>query len=264
MIKHRINPCSVIVAATMTLFATLAPGAAVQAQTEAKALLNARCAACHQATDDGGLSRINEVRKTPEAWDMTLVRMMLVHGVQITADERHTLAKYLADSQGLAPAETQGWRYVLERRGNVMESPPDADLAVMCARCHSYARTALQRRDTEDWLKHVHFHLGQWPTIEYQALGRDRNWWEIASTSVPEKLGELYPLNTSEWSEWQERDKVDLSGAWRVVGHQPGKGSYQGTLTVTGSGDDQYKVSMDINYASGDKASGEGNAIVYT
>ncbi|MDH3639718.1 MAG: quinohemoprotein amine dehydrogenase subunit alpha, partial [Gammaproteobacteria bacterium] len=49
-----------------------------------------------------------------------------------------------------------------------------------------------------------------------------------------------------------------------VVGHQPGKGSYQGTLTVTGSGDDQYKVSMDINYASGDKASGEGNAIVYT
>ena len=44
----------------------------------------------------------------------------------------------------------------------------------LCARCHSYARVALQRRDAAEWLKLVHFHLGQYPTTEYQAGGRDR------------------------------------------------------------------------------------------
>ncbi|MCB1804605.1 MAG: quinohemoprotein amine dehydrogenase subunit alpha, partial [Candidatus Competibacteraceae bacterium] len=93
--------------------------------TDAETLLNERCASCHQPLSDGGLSRISEIRKTPEGWDMTIVRMMLLHGVQLASDERQTLVKLLSDQLGLAPAETAPWRYILERQPNVIESPPD-------------------------------------------------------------------------------------------------------------------------------------------
>ena len=79
----------------------------------------------------------------------------------------------------------------LERAPNVVEPPADEELVTMCARCHTYARTALQRRDTDEWLKHSHFHLGQYPTAEYQAHGRDRNWWEIASEQLPPAPGHV-------------------------------------------------------------------------
>ena len=67
----------------------------------------------------------------------------------------------------------------------------------MCARCHSAARVALQRRDSDDWLKHVHWHLAQWPTIEYQQNARDRLWWQTATTEVPGELGKLFPFTHS-------------------------------------------------------------------
>ena len=85
----------------------------VWAQTDGEALLSARCAACHERTADGGLARIKDQRKTPEAWDMTIVRMMQLHGVEVTDDERSVLVKHLGDTQGLAPAETEGYRYIL-------------------------------------------------------------------------------------------------------------------------------------------------------
>ncbi|MGI9305373.1 MAG: quinohemoprotein amine dehydrogenase subunit alpha [Gammaproteobacteria bacterium] len=235
-----------------------------QAADEGESVLNARCAACHQRQAEGGLSRISEMRKSPEGWDMSIVRMMLIHGVSVTPDERRVLVKHLADTQGLAPEEAQEWRYILERQPSATDASPDDDLAAMCGRCHSFARVGLQRRDEAEWLKLAHFHLGQYPTAEYQALGRDRNWWEIASTEVPKKLGELYPLNTGAWAKWKGQAKTDPIGTWRVVGHRPGAGSYQGTLSVTGSGNDEYRIELDITYGNGSKAAGAGSATVFT
>jgi quinohemoprotein amine dehydrogenase len=231
----------------------------------AGALLNERCSACHQPLPDGSLSRVGQARKTPEGWDMTIVRMMLIHNVEIEAEERASLVKHLADTQGLAPAETQNWRYILERRPNAIESPEDENIAVMCARCHSYARVALQRRDEDEWRKLSHFHLGQYPTTEYQALGRDRNWWEIASTQIPAKLAEMYPFTTEAWTQWQSQDKPSPIGAWRVVGQRPGKGRYTGTATIAGSDEDgHYSITTTLNYADGSKVEGTGDAILYT
>ena len=232
--------------------------------TDAETLLNERCASCHQPLSDGGLSRISEIRKTPEGWDMTIVRMMLLHGVQLASDERQTLVKLLSDQLGLAPAETAPWRYILERQPNVIESPPDDDLAVMCARCHSYARVALQRRDRGEWLKHSHFHVGQFPTIEYQALGRDRNWWDLASNEVPGKLARLYPFDTASWNDWQAADKPSPAGAWRIVGEQPGRGRYTGSAAITSSGQDSYQIELNLSYADGQSVTGQGDGIVYT
>ena len=66
-------------------------GAAVRAQ-DAEAILNGKCAACHERTD-AGLARIKDQRKTPEAWDMTIVRMMQLHGVEVSDAERAALVK---------------------------------------------------------------------------------------------------------------------------------------------------------------------------
>ncbi len=251
----------------LSLLAALVALAAPQdsrATTDGKALLDARCAACHDRTSDGRLSRISDQRKTPEAWDMTLVRMMQMHGVEMTADERAAMVKYLADSQGLAPAEAAPFRYILEREPGVFEEPASEDLGVMCARCHSYARVALQRRTEEEWRKLSHFHLGQYPTAEYQALGRDRNWWEIASGQMPGELVKLFPLETAEWDAWKDRPTPDLAGSWRFVGSHPGRGDYHGSITLKSDGNDRYSYEAVMTYADGSSASGQGQGILYT
>jgi len=242
----------------------IAPATALGQQSEGEKLLNAHCSACHERLPDGGMHRISTSRRTPEGWDMTMVRMVMVHGVEMTPEDRATLVKYLADTRGLAPAEVADWRYILERRPNYVEASSDELLTVMCARCHSYARMAVQRRTEQDWLKHAHFHLGQWPTIEIQALGRDRNWWEIASTETPPLLAKYYPLETAEWTQWQQRGATSFAGEWRLLGHQPGKGRYQGLAAIQDQGEDQYQVSLSLTFEDGTTEVGDGHAIVYT
>ncbi len=237
---------------------------AALAQFDAKTTLFARCASCHERTAEGGLSRISEQRKTPEGWDMTIVRMMLVHGVEITPEERRVLVKYLADTQGLAPQEAAPFRYILEREPAVFEDLPDEELGIMCARCHSWARVGLQRRTESEWLKLSHFHLGQWPTIEYQALARDRNWWEIASEQVPPKLAELFPLKSAAWDAWKNLPSPNLSGEWRFVGHEPGRGDFQGVATLERAATDNYAVQVSYTYDDGQNVRGTGEGTVYT
>ena len=127
------------------LFVAISAGvfaSAATADDEAESILNARCGACH-ADEGTGLSRINGQRKTPEGWLMTIVRMGIMHGVEVPPDEKRTLIKYLADTQGLAPSESAPYRYILERQpSHVEDFPPE--YFFMCARCHSGARGALQ------------------------------------------------------------------------------------------------------------------------
>jgi quinohemoprotein amine dehydrogenase len=253
---------------TVTMFMafgliSLAGGQAALAQ-EGQALVNARCGSCHSANADGSRVRISEARKTPEAWDMTLVRMMIVHGVKLTPADRRKLVKHFADTQGLAPSETKGYRYILEKTPGVTDTGPTEELTQMCGRCHSFARVALQRRDKADWLKLMHFHLGQYPTAEYQALGRDRDWWGIAQTKVVDALAKRQPFTTKAWTAWKGRKAPNLAGTWRVVGRQPGRGDYEGTLTVAARGNDTYSVTTVLNFVGGAKLERKGNAILYT
>lgn len=95
---------------------------------------------------------------------MSIGRMQVMHGLQISDDDRRTLVKYLADKQGLAPSETEGVRYAMERRLNTVEQF-DEKLSQTCGRCHSGARVALQRRPAKEWEHLVNFHLGQWPSL---------------------------------------------------------------------------------------------------
>jgi len=234
------------------------------AAEDGASLLNARCSGCHEAKPDGTLDRIHDVRKTPEGWDMNIQRMARLHGLKITSEERYTLVKYLSDTMGLAPSETEGWRYILERVPGALDMGTTETLTAICSRCHTSARYTLQRRDAEDWLKLVHFHLGQYPTTEYQAMARDRDWFGIATGPAIEELAENYPLKTDAWTTWQSHETSNLAGSWRIVGRQPGRGDYQGSATITGGDNDKYSVSVNLTYSDGSTVSRDGNAVLYT
>jgi len=237
-------------------------GAGFAAPLQGAAIVQQKCGACH--VEGGKLQRLPGLRKTPEGWDMSIARMQVWHKVEISKDERRTLVKYLSDKQGLAPEESAPYRFLMERRPNSQDVLPDEELGQMCARCHSFGRVALQRRDAGEWAKLVHTHLGQFPSIEYSAQGRDRNWKEIALGQVAPKLAALYPANASAWKKWQAKKHALPTGSWRIAGHRPGAGDYAGTMQVDALGDDRYDVRYELNFASGNKMHGRGQSIMYS
>ncbi|MCC2112176.1 MAG: quinohemoprotein amine dehydrogenase subunit alpha [Hyphomicrobiales bacterium] len=220
---------TMMAAAALAATAFIAPATA---QEDGTALLARLCGDCHSGRPDS-LSRIEGQRKTPEGWLMTIVRMRLFHDVDITAAEQQQMVHYLSDTQGLAPEEAAGYRYILEREPAVVEDF-DQQTSEFCARCHSGARVALQRRTAEEWSILVDFHLGQWPTAEYQALGRDREWYKLAKTEVAPKLAETYPFETEAWTAWKAAAKADARGEWMFITRLPGVGETYGRFTVSG------------------------------
>lgn len=233
-------------------FATLAlPAFAV---TGAEVLENT-CAACHATGGDGKIDRIDAVRKTPEAWDMTVVRMMRNHEVALSDEERLAVVRYLSDTRGLSVAETEGLRYILEREPVANDAGPSELMTQTCSRCHSYARVALQRRTPEDWEHLINFHLGQFPTLEYQALARDRDWWGIAQTEIHDFLSATYPMG-----EAPAPYDGDLSGSYILAGRQPGQGDYTGTLTIA-KADRDYTVEMVLSGEVERRFTGTGRII---
>jgi quinohemoprotein amine dehydrogenase len=255
----------------LMLLAMTIGGVAARAETPEQLLRNT-CSGCHQPDAAGRLSRIADQRKTPEGWAMTILRMEDLHGITVSsqdlplgsADAKRTLVKYLADTQGLTPEETAGFRYALEQRLDEFE-PVDAEFKTMCGRCHSAARVTLQRRPLEEWKKLVHFHLGQYPSTEYSAGGRNIDWLPVALNETSPMLAEKYGIESDAWEKWRKAKKPDLSGEWRISGHQLAKGDLSGTLRATPEGPDAYAIAFDGAYArSGEKLAGVGNAVVYS
>ncbi|MBL4800420.1 MAG: quinohemoprotein amine dehydrogenase subunit alpha [Emcibacter sp.] len=228
-----------------------------------KALVNDYCTACHAQGENGKLARISDVRKTPEGWEMTIFRMQHLHGLEVDGDERLALIKYLSAEYGLAPSEAAPFRYVLEQRSYFVDHAPNDDLDALCGRCHTNARYGLQRRTEQDWLKHMHFHVGQFPSLEYQARSRDRFWWKEVTTKTYKELGQLYPLQTPEWDKWKASEANDPTGQWRVVGHRPGLGGYEGTMTISRDGD-YFKATYNLQDLNGSPLSGDSKAVIYT
>lgn len=224
-------------------------------------LLTEACVACHEQTS-AGLSRIAGQRKTPEGWLMSIVRMRIAHGMEISTADQATLVAYLSETQGMAPAETAAYRYALEKDPNVVEAF-DEPLASMCSRCHTGARVMLQRRTAEEWTLLADFHVGQYPTTEYQALGRDREWFRIAKEEVTPMLAGQLPLETPEWAAWQAAAKASPAGDWVVLTAIPGKGQAYGRLTVAG-GASPYTVTGEMRLADGTALPVGGSMNLYT
>jgi quinohemoprotein amine dehydrogenase len=239
-------------------------------ESDGAKLIRTNCLGCHVPTEEG-LSRISYQRKTPEGWEMTVNRMRIVHGLHINKGDLdikgsglHEIVKYLADNQGLAPDETTGVRYLLEQNLNQIETQFDDEFKVMCGRCHSNARVALQRREPKEWNYLIDFHLGQFPTIEYSMFGRDRDWHGIAREKMVPFVSKNFPFKSDEWSNWVATDKVSLEGKWVFSGHMPGKGYFTASMQVDKKQKDYYSINVAGQYANGDAFEGTGSSIVYT
>ena len=231
-------------------------------------LIHANCVGCHIPDGEGRLSHIANQRKTPEGWLMTITRMQLIHQLNInaldSADPVQAMVQHLADTQGLAPEESQPFRYILERRLNTIEQLGDEHFAGVCSRCHTGARAALQRRNIEEWTRLIHFHLGQYPSIEYSSGGRDRDWFNIMLNETVPWLAENFPLESPAWNDWREAAKPVQTGAWRIIGNMPGRGGFAGYLEAEETAKDRYTVKFRGEFDSGDPLQGTGDAIVYT
>lgn len=245
--------------------ALLLPPALAQASPGSEAI-ERYCSACHQAQDGPqSWSRISQQRKTPEGWDMTVARMQLMHGLELPAEARRDIVKHLADTRGLAPEESAPQRALIERRLNRIESSDHPEMQAMCGRCHTVGRSELQRRPLAEWEHLVHFHVGQFQTIEYQAMARDRDWFEIALEEIAPWLAETQSLESEAWEAWQQAEGGSPEGDWQLWGHWPGEGDFYADVTITpAEGEDAYALTLAGAFTSGRSLEGVGQAIVYT
>ncbi|MHA6344331.1 quinohemoprotein amine dehydrogenase subunit alpha [Roseivivax sp. CAU 1761] len=251
-----------LTAALLTTVSLAATAAAQEEDDPGRALLTETCGGCHSATDGGGLSRMEGQRKTPEGWMMTVVRMEQFHGLSVSPGDRRAIVQYLADTQGLAPSEAAPYRYALEKVPHAVEAF-DEPFAAMCARCHTGARALLQNRSAEEWLLHMDFHVGQFPTIEYQALGRDREWYRIAREEIAPWLAETRPLETEAWAEWRAAERPAVTGDWVLLTALPEGGEAYGALSISGEAS-PYAVTGEVVTADGTRHEVSGEMNLYT
>ncbi len=218
-----------------------------------------KCTDCHK--NNGGLvSRISYLRQVPEAWEETLWRHKRIHGLSITKDEKEALLLYFSDKQGLAPAEVAPYAYTLEKRDT--KEKVDSQLIIdMCVRCHSYAKTALQRRAPEDWPKLANMHSGVLPMWPYQL--QDVIDWDDTLAACVKELQKRFPLETPEWKQWSASRPKAGEGKWVVAGYQAGKGAYGGEIELTKTGDAFYSYTGTVEFENGEKQPIEGKATLY-
>jgi quinohemoprotein amine dehydrogenase len=236
---------------------------AIDAQV-GKEIVNSKCIACHIGNLNEGLSRISDQRKTPEGWYMTIKRMQREHGLSITSDEEANAIKYLSDYQGLTPDEIKPYTYVLDKIPNVSEENKNDLLTEMCVRCHSEARIGLQRRTADEWSNLIHFHVGQYATLELQAKARDKDCFGVAQKEVVPQLAKKFGKDKEKFDEYKKSIKdYKLPSKWVTYGHTPGIGDFTAILTLINSSDESYALLMDYKYANGEEYKARGIAILY-
>ncbi len=228
-------------------------------------VINTKCIACHTGNLEKGLSRISDLRKTPEGWFMSVNRMQRAHGLQLTKSEEADVIKYLSDNQGLTQDEIKPFKYILEKEPNKHEINENQTLVEMCNRCHSNARIGLERRTKDEWETLIHFHIGQFPNVEINSLARDRDWFGIATNQIVPMLAEKFGKNEQVWKDYKKSmANYKLSTKWIMSGHTPGLGDFKATYNLQKIYEDTYKVIMNSEYSNGLKFEAKGEAIVYS
>lgn len=229
------------------------------------AIIDAKCSSCHIGSVQNGLSRISDQRKTPEAWSMSITRMQRSNGLVITNDEKKEVIKYLSETQGITPSESEEYRYILEQEPNVQELTHDSLFTEMCNRCHSAARVGLQRRTKMEWNKLIDFHMGYFPTLEYQALSRDRDWRSVAKEEIVPYLTKEFPLDKEKWEEWEQKiSSVNIEGKWILSGHTLGKGEFSAMMKLIKDDKGTYTLNMNGKYLDGEEFTGTGKATLFS
>ena len=228
------------------------------------------CGSCHLSDEAGIMGRISYLRKTPEGWQRSLLRMVSLQGVQLDPEVARRIVRYLSNEHGLAPEELRPAFWEVERR-TVMNEAPNEIVRETCTACHSVGRILTQRRTKEEWTLLTEMHRGYYPLIDNQVY---RN-GEGSSADEPfpveealEYLVDALPLATPEWAEWSTSSRPPrLAGNWILKGWEVGRGPVFGRveiLSVPGT-EDEFSTRASYTYAGeGRRVSREGEVLIYT
>lgn len=232
-------------------------------------LVRQTCGSCHQADEEGRMSRISYRRTTPEGWQATIRRMAALNDAPIEPDAAREVVKYLSNHLGLAPEELRPAAFEVERR-MIDYSYADRDTEDTCRKCHSMGRIITQRRTKEEWELLIAMHRGFYPLVDSQAFRRNS---PSADDGHPmdaaiAHLTDAFPLRTPAWAAWSANMRpARLEGTWVLSGRQAGKGPVYGRVVITASATSPDEFQTDVTYVyprAGTSVTRSGRAVVYT
>jgi quinohemoprotein amine dehydrogenase len=218
-----------------------------------------KCTGCHAPGADGKISRVEEIRTTPEEWAVIVDRMRRVHKMPLTKSEMDRLLKELCATQLLTPEEQARVSYLsLFHNSQEVEAPADQGeerVFAACVRCHSAGKIRSYRMTAASWAKLRDFHLWFDPAVVYQM--REMHWRDEAA-AVLQEMPKRYGYGQA-WTAPEPR----LAGRWTIVGYEPGKGSYRGEAEVTGGADGEYRLRGELRYSDRTREPFDGEATLY-
>lgn len=224
------------------------------------------CGACHTRDSTGRMSRLSFLRKAPEGWETSIRRMATLNNVSLDPETARQVLRYLANHQGLAPAEAQPGRFEVERRLIEWQYTANDTTNQTCRACHSMGRVILQRRTGDEWGLLVTMHRGYYPGVDFQGF---RGFGPSPRHPMDQAIAHLsraFPLATPEWTAWSATMRPPrLEGTWHLSGTEAGKGPFFGRVTITRVSDDEFTTEAVYRYTrSGTEARRTGRSIVYT
>jgi quinohemoprotein amine dehydrogenase len=236
-------------------------------------LVVSNCSECHEQDASGRLSRISYMRKSPEGWQTSIRRMVMLNDVQLDPDVARQILRYLSNEHGLAPEELRPGHFEVERRTIEHRYEADVDTETTCKQCHSLGRVITQRRTEEEWGLLLATHRGLYPDVDFQAFRRsgppaeDEDDTRHPMDKAIAHLSSAFPLETPEWSAWSASMRTSrLDGTWAVTGHHPGRGPVFGVVNIRAAGDEgDFTTQSTLYYPlDDDTAQRTGRSTVYT
>ena len=217
-----------------------------------------KCAGCHEP-EGGKISRVEELRTTPEEWVVIVDRMARLHGMDLKPGEMNPLIKELCSTQGLTAEEAEQVNYLdLYNNPQNVETPRANDpekLFVTCVRCHSAGKIYSYRMTESAWAKVRDFHLYTTPSVIGQM--REMKW-------IPEADAILALLAKSQpYGAALKPSQDSPAGSWLILGYEPGKGNYRGQASIKPAVNDDYQVAGSLQYADGTGETFSGDASLY-
>ena len=217
-----------------------------------------KCTGCHEP-EGGKISRVEEIRTTPEEWVVIVDRMVRLHGMELKPSEMNPLIKELCSTQGLTSEEAEKVSYLdLYNNPQNVETPQPNDpekLFVTCVRCHSAGKIYSYRMTESEWAKVRDFHLYTTPTVIGQM--REMRW-------IPEADAVLAQLAKSQpYGKALQPSAGSPAGSWLILGYEPGKGNYRGHASIKNAANGDYEVVGTLTYADGSSERFSGDASLY-
>ncbi|MDT8443306.1 MAG: hypothetical protein RQ722_03345 [Desulfuromonadales bacterium] len=223
-----------------------------------ESLVYQKCTGCH-AVKDGKISRVEEIRATPDEWGVIIDRMARLYDMDLNASERKVLLKEVCETQILSPEELDKVSYLnLSNNPQTVEIPEgeqEGQFFATCVRCHSAGKIKSYRMTESAWAKVRDFHYYMDPAIDGQM--REMKWYE-ESTAILASLANSLPYDKP-WVAPQ----ANPAGSWVVLGNEPGKGNYRGHASIKAGQSGSYTVEGVLNFDDGTSEHFQGEAVLY-